>query len=173
MIVLAGCLMIFDIRGWRRLARPFEIVGINAIFVFVGSGLFDRTQPHHVTAADRLKVMQSLGTRKKANPAAASSRISSTASSEAETNAASIAYQRLAERQKRKRRRLLRDDQADERKSLHGWLYRTWTSWITTPNSPRSAWHCLTVAFWWFVCWLMSLFGLGDPRMKIVVKPAA
>jgi predicted acyltransferase len=39
MIALAGCLWIFDIRGWRRLARPFEIVGINAIFVFVASGL--------------------------------------------------------------------------------------------------------------------------------------
>jgi len=39
MIMLAGCLLTFDIRGWRRLGRPFEIVGINAIFVFVGSGL--------------------------------------------------------------------------------------------------------------------------------------
>ena len=25
--------------GFRRLARPFEIVGVNAIFVFVGSSL--------------------------------------------------------------------------------------------------------------------------------------
>lgn len=39
MVVLAGCLMKFDLWGWRRLARPFEIVGINAIFVFVASGL--------------------------------------------------------------------------------------------------------------------------------------
>lgn len=39
MIVLAGCLMKFDIWGWRRLARPWEIVGINAILVFVLSGL--------------------------------------------------------------------------------------------------------------------------------------
>ncbi len=39
MVVLAGCIMKFDIWGWRRLARPFEIVGINAIFVFVCSGL--------------------------------------------------------------------------------------------------------------------------------------
>jgi len=39
MVVLAGCLMKFDIWGWRRMARPFEIVGINAIFVFVASGL--------------------------------------------------------------------------------------------------------------------------------------
>jgi predicted acyltransferase len=29
----------FDVWGWRQLARPFEIVGINAIFVFVASGL--------------------------------------------------------------------------------------------------------------------------------------
>jgi predicted acyltransferase len=36
---LAGCLLMFDVWGWRRLARPFEIVGINAIFVFVASGL--------------------------------------------------------------------------------------------------------------------------------------
>ncbi len=47
MIVLAGCLLKFDIWGWRRLARPFEIVGINAIFVFVGSGLLAiAPQPH-------------------------------------------------------------------------------------------------------------------------------
>jgi predicted acyltransferase len=39
MVVLAACFMIFDIRNYRRLARPFEIVGINAIFVFVCSGL--------------------------------------------------------------------------------------------------------------------------------------
>jgi len=39
MIVLAGCLLKFDIWGWRRFARPFEIVGINAIFVFVASGM--------------------------------------------------------------------------------------------------------------------------------------
>lgn len=36
---LAGCLTAFDLWGWRRAARPFEIVGINAIFVFVASGL--------------------------------------------------------------------------------------------------------------------------------------
>ncbi|HEX4414203.1 MAG TPA: DUF5009 domain-containing protein [Lacipirellulaceae bacterium] len=39
MTTLAACLWLFDIRGWRRLARPFEIVGVNAIFVFVCSGL--------------------------------------------------------------------------------------------------------------------------------------
>lgn len=39
MVGLAGCLVVFDLWGWRRLARPFEIVGVNAILVFVGSGL--------------------------------------------------------------------------------------------------------------------------------------
>jgi predicted acyltransferase len=39
MQLLAGCLLKFDIWGWRRLARPFEVVGVNAIFVFVASGL--------------------------------------------------------------------------------------------------------------------------------------
>jgi predicted acyltransferase len=37
--VLAGCLLKFDLWGWRRLARPLEVVGVNAIFVFVASGL--------------------------------------------------------------------------------------------------------------------------------------
>lgn len=39
MQLLAGCILKFDVWGWRRLARPFEIVGINAIFAFVASGL--------------------------------------------------------------------------------------------------------------------------------------
>jgi predicted acyltransferase len=39
MVGLAGCLLKFDLWGWRRLARPYEIVGVNAILVFVGSGL--------------------------------------------------------------------------------------------------------------------------------------
>jgi predicted acyltransferase len=39
MVVLAFCLEVFDVWGQRRLACPFEIVGINAIFVFVASGL--------------------------------------------------------------------------------------------------------------------------------------
>ena len=40
---LAICLGLFDVAGYRKLARPFEIVGINAIFVFVGSGLLAQT----------------------------------------------------------------------------------------------------------------------------------
>jgi predicted acyltransferase len=39
MVVLAGCLLKFDLWEWRRLARPWEIVGVNAIFVFVASGI--------------------------------------------------------------------------------------------------------------------------------------
>ena len=38
-IVLAGSLLKFDIWGWRRIGRTFEIVGVNAILVFVASGL--------------------------------------------------------------------------------------------------------------------------------------
>ena len=58
MVVLAGCLMKFDIWGWRRLARPFEIVGINAIFVSSAPGLLaiwlGRWQIGGVTAHDWL-----------------------------------------------------------------------------------------------------------------------
>jgi predicted acyltransferase len=43
MIGLGLCLGLFDVAGYKRLARPFEIVGINAIFVYVGSGLLART----------------------------------------------------------------------------------------------------------------------------------
>ena len=42
MICLAGCLLVFDVWGFRRAARPFAIVGVNAIFVFVASGLVGR-----------------------------------------------------------------------------------------------------------------------------------
>lgn len=42
MIGLAACLALFDVAGWRKLAKPFEVVGVNAIFVFVGSGLLAR-----------------------------------------------------------------------------------------------------------------------------------
>jgi predicted acyltransferase len=38
MISLAACQALFDLIGWRKLARPFEVVGVNAIFVFVASG---------------------------------------------------------------------------------------------------------------------------------------
>jgi predicted acyltransferase len=39
MQLLAVCMLTFDVWNLRRLARPFEIVGVNAIIVFVVSGL--------------------------------------------------------------------------------------------------------------------------------------
>jgi predicted acyltransferase len=39
MQLLAVCILIFDVWGRWRLARPFEIVGVNAISVYVASGL--------------------------------------------------------------------------------------------------------------------------------------
>ena len=39
MIALAACLAVFDVAGYRKVARPFEIVGVNAITIYVGSGL--------------------------------------------------------------------------------------------------------------------------------------
>jgi predicted acyltransferase len=42
MLGAALCLAMFDIWKWQRMARPFVISGINAIFVFVGAGLLDR-----------------------------------------------------------------------------------------------------------------------------------
>jgi predicted acyltransferase len=98
MVLLAACLVIFDIRGWRRLARPFEIVGVNAIVVFVASGL-------------------------------------------------------LA---------ILLRDMRIEGISAHAWLYHHLvTSWIHDPKLASLGMALLTVAFWWFVCWLMSLVGLA------------
>jgi len=38
-IVLGASLLMFDIWGWRRIGRAFEIVGVNAILVFIASGL--------------------------------------------------------------------------------------------------------------------------------------
>jgi predicted acyltransferase len=43
MAVLAGCLLKFDLWGWRRMGNALAIVGVNAILVFVGSGLLSVT----------------------------------------------------------------------------------------------------------------------------------
>lgn len=43
MCALALCHGLFDVRGHRALARPFVIYGVNAITVFVGSGVLART----------------------------------------------------------------------------------------------------------------------------------
>jgi predicted acyltransferase len=96
MVGLAGCLLKFDIWGWRRLARPFEVVGINAIFVFVASGLV-------ATALGRTHVGE-LTTQK--------------------------------------------------------WLYDAlFTSWISDPKLASLGYAIMIVAFWWFVCWVMSRLG--------------
>lgn len=42
MVTLAVCFYLVDIRGWRRLAQPFCIYGMNAITVFVLSGVVGR-----------------------------------------------------------------------------------------------------------------------------------
>jgi predicted acyltransferase len=39
---LALCLYACDLRGFVRWARPFQVYGVNAITVFVGSGLVGR-----------------------------------------------------------------------------------------------------------------------------------
>jgi predicted acyltransferase len=98
MQLLAGCLLKFDIWGWRRLARPFEIVGVNAIFVFVASGL------------------------------------------------AAI---------------LLNNLNVGGGVSAHDWLYHNLlASWITDPKLASLGFALTTVAFWWFVCWIMARLGL-------------
>ena len=42
-LVLAAFYWSIDLRGWRRWARPFTVYGMNAIAVFVGSGLLVKT----------------------------------------------------------------------------------------------------------------------------------
>jgi predicted acyltransferase len=96
MVCLAVCLLVFDIRGWRHLARPFEIVGINAIFVFVASGLLSM-------ALSRWMI---------------------------------------------------------DGMTAKGWIYgHLFTSWISDPKLASLGMALLTVAFWWFVCWVMSRLG--------------
>jgi predicted acyltransferase len=103
MIGLAACLAAFDVAGWKRLARPLEIVGVNAIFVFVASGLLGRL----------------LG-------------VISVQTASGET-------------------------------SLSNWLYTSGfrdpiLEHITTDERLASlAMALATVAFWWFILWLMSL----------------
>lgn len=40
---LAACVWAFEQRGWQRLAYPLQVYGVNALLVFVGSGLVGRT----------------------------------------------------------------------------------------------------------------------------------
>jgi predicted acyltransferase len=41
--VLGVCIWVVDVRGWRRWAHPFVVYGVNALLVFVASGLLART----------------------------------------------------------------------------------------------------------------------------------
>jgi predicted acyltransferase len=169
MIVLAACLVIFDIRGWRHLARPFEIVGINAIFVFVCSGLLAiaLSRSHVSWPPVDLKIMQSLWDAKESQ---SRSRIQqnmvNSKFSEEETNAA---LNRLTQRgwlgDKKESGVDFSTPQikpSQTKVTYHGWIYRTlFTSQIDNPKLASLGMALLTVAFWWFVCWLMALFGLA------------
>jgi predicted acyltransferase len=42
-LLLAACYWLIDIRGWRRWTTPFVILGVNAITLFVASGLLVKT----------------------------------------------------------------------------------------------------------------------------------
>lgn len=42
-LLLAGCYWIIDIRGWRRWTTPLVILGVNAITLFLASGLLAKT----------------------------------------------------------------------------------------------------------------------------------
>jgi predicted acyltransferase len=169
MVVLAVCLTIFDIRGWRRLARPFEIVGINAIFVFVCSGLLSiALSRNHVSPPPiDVKVMQSLLEAKESQ---SRSRIQqnmvNSKFTEEETNAALDRLTQNGWLNDKKESGVdfytprLKSPPAGV--SYHGWLYRTlFTSQIHDPKLASLGMALLTVVFWWFVCWLMSLFGLA------------
>lgn len=43
LLVLGSLHWLIDVRGWRRWARPLEIYGVNAITMFVASGLMAKT----------------------------------------------------------------------------------------------------------------------------------
>jgi predicted acyltransferase len=42
MATLAVCLYVIDVRGWRRWSHPFSVLGMNAIALFVVSGLIGK-----------------------------------------------------------------------------------------------------------------------------------
>lgn len=54
---LAFCYWVIDIKGYRRWAKPFEIFGVNAIALYVGSGLMaDLLGQIKLTGSDGTKV---------------------------------------------------------------------------------------------------------------------
>lgn len=42
LLLLAACYELIEVRSFQRLSFPLEVMGLNAIFAFVGSGLFAR-----------------------------------------------------------------------------------------------------------------------------------
>ena len=42
LLLLAACYEAIEVRGWHRWGRPFEVMGLNAIFLFVVSGIVAR-----------------------------------------------------------------------------------------------------------------------------------
>jgi predicted acyltransferase len=169
MQLLVGCILLFDIRGWRRLARPFEIVGVNAIFVFVCSGLLSIALSRNPVAPPPidLKVMQSLVDAKESQSRSrVQQNMVNSKFTEEETNAALDRLTQSGYLRDKKESGV--DFYTPRIKSpptgitYHGWLYRTlFTSRIHDPKLASLCMALLTVAFWWFVCWLMSLAGLA------------
>ncbi|MGB3511225.1 MAG: heparan-alpha-glucosaminide N-acetyltransferase domain-containing protein [Microcoleaceae cyanobacterium] len=42
LLLLAACYEAIEVRGWQKWSRPFEVMGLNAIFIFVASGFLAR-----------------------------------------------------------------------------------------------------------------------------------
>ncbi|MEB3342775.1 heparan-alpha-glucosaminide N-acetyltransferase domain-containing protein [Okeania sp.] len=42
LLLLAICYEVIEVRGWQKWGYPFQAMGLNAIFIFVGSGLLAR-----------------------------------------------------------------------------------------------------------------------------------
>ena len=46
LLLLAACFQAVEVRGWKKLSLPFEIFGLNAIFVYVGSVVLAKILAH-------------------------------------------------------------------------------------------------------------------------------
>jgi len=54
LLLLAACYEIIEVRAWRRWGWPFEVMGLNAIFLFVGSGIVARIlHKTHIGTGDK------------------------------------------------------------------------------------------------------------------------
>ena len=56
-LLLAACVWFVDVRGWRRLAYPFTVLGTNAIALFVLSGLIAKVMGLIKVSADDGRVV--------------------------------------------------------------------------------------------------------------------